>query len=145
MAKVGYISEANPTMRLMRIRNDAPQYGVYKVVEESVGHETLRPRWKQLMSNLEEEMNCGVKIQQCRAWFTGTIGIDRTIPASRSCVLSPFTIKLTPTTNCFRTRHRRKYWPCSGITGRSGCFCGSRQIRLYACSRVSVFRLPKKV
>ena len=29
------------------------QYGCVQVVEESVQHETLRPRWKQLMSNLE--------------------------------------------------------------------------------------------
>jgi len=53
MAKVGYIFEANSYDAFDADKEWMRQYGCVQVVEESVGHETLRPRWKQLMSNLE--------------------------------------------------------------------------------------------
>ena len=53
MAKVGYIFEANSYDAFDADKDWMRQYGCVQVVEESVGHETLRPRWKQLMSNLE--------------------------------------------------------------------------------------------
>ena len=53
MAKVGYIFKANSYEAFDADKEWMRQYGCVQVIEESVGHETLRPRWKQLMSNLE--------------------------------------------------------------------------------------------
>jgi hypothetical protein len=53
MAKVGYIFKTAGYDALDTDKEWMEQYGCVQVVEESVGHETLRPRWKQLMSNLE--------------------------------------------------------------------------------------------
>ena len=53
MAKVGYIFEANSYDAFDADKEWMRQYGCVQVVEESVGHETLRTRWTQLKSNLE--------------------------------------------------------------------------------------------
>jgi len=53
MAKVGYIFKANSYDAFDADKEWMCQYGCVQVIEESVKHETLRPRWKQLMSNLE--------------------------------------------------------------------------------------------
>lgn len=53
MAKVGYIFRANSYDAFDADKEWMQQYGCVQVVEESVEHETLRPMWKQLMSNLE--------------------------------------------------------------------------------------------
>ena len=53
MAKVGYIFKANSYDEYDADKEWMCQYGCVQVIEESVQHETLRPRWKQLMTNLE--------------------------------------------------------------------------------------------
>lgn len=53
MAKIGYIFEANSYDAYEADKEWMCQYGCVQVIEESVKHENLRPRWKQLMSNLE--------------------------------------------------------------------------------------------
>ena len=53
MAKVGYIFEANSYDAFDADKEWMRQYGCVQVVDDSVGHETLWPRWKHLMSNLE--------------------------------------------------------------------------------------------
>lgn len=53
MAKVGYIFKANSYDAFDADKEWMLQYGCMQVIEESVKHETLRPKWKQLMSNLE--------------------------------------------------------------------------------------------
>lgn len=53
MAKVGYIFKANSYDEYDADKEWMCQYGCVQVIEELVQHETLRPRWKQLMSNLE--------------------------------------------------------------------------------------------
>ena len=53
MAKVGYIFKANSYDAFDADKEWMLQYGCVQVIEESVKHETLRPKWKQLMSNLE--------------------------------------------------------------------------------------------
>jgi len=53
MAKVGYIFKANSYDAFDADKEWMLQYGCVQVIEESVQHETLRPKWKQLMSNLE--------------------------------------------------------------------------------------------
>lgn len=53
MAKVGYIFKANMYDEYDADKEWMCQYGCVQVIEELVQHETLRPRWKQLMSNLE--------------------------------------------------------------------------------------------
>ena len=138
MAKVGYIFEANSYDAFDADKEWMRQYGCVQVVEESVGHETLRPRWKQLMSNLERGDELVVSkfsnavrglrelsalIELCRIKVVRIISIHDKIDTGN---------KLFPDTTL---AHYRRKW----------LFCGSRRIRLYACSRVSVFRLPKKV
>ncbi|MCS2613254.1 recombinase family protein [Bacteroides fragilis] len=51
MAKVGYIFRAN-NAGFDAEREWMQQYGCVQIIEETVEHETLRPLWKQLMSNL---------------------------------------------------------------------------------------------
>lgn len=51
--KVGYIFKANSYDAFDADKEWMLQYGCVQVIEESVKHETLRPKWKQLMSNLE--------------------------------------------------------------------------------------------
>lgn len=53
MAKVGYIFRANSYDAFDADKEWMCQYGCLQVVEEAVSHETLRPKWKQLMSELE--------------------------------------------------------------------------------------------
>lgn len=53
MAKIGYIFKANSYDAFDADKEWMCQYGCVQVIEESVNHETLRPNWKQLMSNLE--------------------------------------------------------------------------------------------
>ena len=60
MAKVGYIFKANSYDEYDADKEWMCQYGCVQVIEESVQHETLRPRWKQLMSNLERGAELGV-------------------------------------------------------------------------------------
>lgn len=52
MAKVGYIFRANNDS-FDAEREWMQQYGCVQIIEETVEHETLRPMWKQLMSNLQ--------------------------------------------------------------------------------------------
>ena len=51
--KFGYIFKANSYDEYDADKEWMCQYGCVQVIEESVQHETLRPRWKQLMTNLE--------------------------------------------------------------------------------------------
>lgn len=51
MAKVGYLFRANND-GLDADREWMRQYGCVHIIEETIEHETLRPMWKQLMSNL---------------------------------------------------------------------------------------------
>ena len=53
MAKVGYIFKADRYDGFEADKEWMQEYGCVQVIEESVQHETLRPRWKQLMTNLE--------------------------------------------------------------------------------------------
>lgn len=53
MAKVGYIFRANSYEAFDADKEWMCQYDCLQVVEESVSHETLRPKWKQLMTELE--------------------------------------------------------------------------------------------
>ena len=48
------------------------------MVEESVGHETLRPRWKQLMSNLERAPKMSDYLtEESKAYFQAVLdGLD---------------------------------------------------------------------
>lgn len=51
MAKVGYIFRAN-NESFDTEKEWMLQHGCVQIIEETVEHETLRPLWKQLMSNL---------------------------------------------------------------------------------------------
>lgn len=53
MAKVGYIFKADLYEGFDADKEWMQRYGCIQVVEESVEHEALRPRWKQLVSKLE--------------------------------------------------------------------------------------------
>lgn len=53
MAKVGYIFKANYYESFDEDKEWMQKYGCVHVVEEEVEHETLRPMWKQMMSNLD--------------------------------------------------------------------------------------------
>lgn len=52
MAKVGYLFMANSDSSDAD-REWMRQYGCVHIIEETIEHETLRPMWKRLMSNLE--------------------------------------------------------------------------------------------
>lgn len=52
MAKVGYIFRENNDS-FDREMEWMQQYGCIQIIEETFEHETLRPMWKQLMSNLQ--------------------------------------------------------------------------------------------
>ena len=53
MAKVGYIFKANSYDEYDADKEWMCQYGCVQVIEELVENEALRPRWKQLVANLE--------------------------------------------------------------------------------------------
>lgn len=53
MAKVGYIFKADLYEGFDADKEWMQQYGCIQVVEESVEHEVLRPKWKQLITKLE--------------------------------------------------------------------------------------------
>ena len=52
MAKVGYIFQADQYDTFDKDREWMQQYGCVQVIEETVEHGVLRPKWKQLMANL---------------------------------------------------------------------------------------------
>ena len=53
MAKVGYIFKADRYDGLEADKEWMEKYGCVQVIEESVDNEALRPKWKQLVANLE--------------------------------------------------------------------------------------------
>lgn len=144
MAKVGYIFEANSYDAFDADKEWMRQYGCVQVVEESVGHETLRPRWKQLMSNLERGDE--LVMSKFSNAVRGLRELSALIELCRIKVVRIISIhdKIDTDNKLFPDTTPRKYWPCSGHYRRKWLFCGSRRIKLYACSRVSVFRFPKK-
>ena len=97
MAKVGYIFKANSYDEYDADKEWMCQYGCVQVIEESVQHETLRPRWKQLMTNLERGDELVV------SKFSNAVRGLRELAA-----LFPSMTRLTPVVNCFRTRRRRR-------------------------------------
>ena len=53
MAKVGYIFKADRYDGFEADKEWMQKYGCVQVIEELVENEALRPRWKQLVANLE--------------------------------------------------------------------------------------------
>ena len=74
MAKVGYIFKADRYDGFEADKEWMQKYGCVQVIEELVENEALRPRWKQLVANLErgDEIvgeNCSPKRRQPMYWI----------------------------------------------------------------------------
>lgn len=81
MAKVGYIFKADRYDGLEADKEWMEKYGCVQVIEESVDNEALRPKWKQLVANLERgDENRGGQIQQRSPWVARIVRVHRVVP-----------------------------------------------------------------
>ena len=78
MAKVGYIFKADRYDGFEADKEWMQKYGCVQVIEELVENEALRPRWKQLVANLErgdEIVGSGGQIQQRSPWVARIVRV----------------------------------------------------------------------
>ncbi len=101
MAKVGYIFKADRYDGFEADKEWMQKYGCVQVIEELVENEALRPRWKQLVANLERgdeivvakfsnalrgSRELSAFIELCRIKVVRIISIhDRTKPDTDRC------------------------------------------------------------
>ena len=117
MAKVGYIFKADRYDGFEADKEWMQKYGCVQVIEELVENEALRPRWKQLVANLERGDEIVV------AKFSNAL---RGSAESKWCVSFPSMTGSTRGENCSPKRRQPMYWICSGRFPKRWRYCGIR-------------------
>ena len=126
MAKVGYIFKADRYDGFEADKEWMQKYGCVQVIEELVENEALRPRWKQLVANLERGDEIVV------AKFSNALRGSRELSAFielcriKWCVSFPSMTGSTRGENCSPKRRQPMYWICSGRYPKRWRYCGIR-------------------
>lgn len=102
MSKVGYIFRAN-NESFDTEKEWMLQHGCVQIIEETVEHETLRPLWKQLMSNLRRGDEIVVsKFSNATRGLRELAAFIEICP--RLCASYPSMTGFILAVNCFRIR-----------------------------------------
>ena len=139
MAKVGYIFKADRYDGFEADKEWMQKYGCVQVIEELVENEALRPRWKQLVANLERgdeivvakfsnalrgSRELSAFIELCRIKVVRIISIHDRIDSRGK--LFPETTAASRGSRSPRERPQPMYWICSGRYPKRWRYCGIR-------------------
>lgn len=126
MAKVGYIFKADRYDGFEADKEWMQKYGCVQVIEELVENEALRPRWKQLVANLERGDE--IVVAKFSNALRGRANCPRLLSCAESkwCVSFPSMTGSTRGENCSPKRRQPMYWICSGRYPKRWRYCGIR-------------------
>lgn len=126
MAKVGYIFKADRYDGFEADKEWMQKYGCVQVIEELVENEALRPRWKQLVANLERGDE--IVVAKFSNALRGSRELSAFIELCRIKVVRiiPSMTGSTRGENCSPKRRQPMYWICSGRYPKRWRYCGIR-------------------
>ena len=126
MAKVGYIFKADRYDGFEADKEWMQKYGCVQVIEELVENEALRPRWKQLVANLERGDE--IVVAKFSNALRGSRELSAFIELCRIKVVRIISIhdRIDSRENCSPKRRQPMYWICSGRYPKRWRYCGIR-------------------
>lgn len=126
MAKVGYIFKADRYDGLEADKEWMEKYGCVQVIEESVDNEALRPKWKQLVANLERGDE--IVVAKFSNALRGSRELSAFIELCRIKVVRIISIhdRIDSRGNCSPKRRLPMCWRCSGRFPKRWRYCGIR-------------------
>lgn len=126
MAKVGYIFKADRYDGFEADKEWMQKYGCVQVIEELVENEALRPRWKQLVANLERGDE--IVVAKFSNALRGSRELSAFIELCRIKVVRIISIhdRIDSRGNCSPKRRQPMYWICSGRYPKRWRYCGIR-------------------
>ena len=125
MAKVGYIFKADRYDGFEADKEWMQKYGCVQVIEELVENEALRPRWKQLVANLERGDE--IVVAKFSNALRGSRELSAFIELCRIKVVRIISIhdRIDSRGKLFPER-QPMYWICSGRYPKRWRYCGIR-------------------
>lgn len=126
MAKVGYIFKADRYDGFEADKEWMQKYGCVQVIEELVENEALRPRWKQLVANLERGDE--IVVAKFSNALRGSRELSAFIELCRIKVVRIISIhdRIDSRGKLFPERRQPMYWICSGRFPKRWRYCGIR-------------------
>lgn len=126
MAKVCYIFKADRYDGFEADKEWMQKYGCVQVIEELVENEALRPRWKQLVANLERGDE--IVVAKFSNALRGSRELSAFIELCRIKVVRIISIhdRIDSGENCSPKRRQPMYWICSGRYPKRWRYCGIR-------------------